>query len=485
MPDERPDGRRRYVALFAIVVLAVGLRAAWVAYLNLDPTGRVDDSGFYFAAATSLARDFSYRNQFGQLAANWPPGYPLAVAGVFAILGTKLVAAEALNVAFSGATVLLTYVVGARAFGTRAGLLAATLLALAPGHAYFSALVMAEMTFAFGFLAVIVLLLNWTVDTPSLSWWWWLRLSDDPAFRQAAFSRAQEPRMLALGIATGLLTLVRAEGVFLVPIFAVLWLVILPRWRPLLWYGAIFVAGFVLALTPWTVRNAVQFHRLIPLRDQPQAGLANGLDRSYPERMFAPPPPLADVGGYMARHPWELAPLEGAKIRRLYRNDSDAIDWSTHNGPPALTPTEARRWSHMADWYFFAVGLTALASAPLLWRRRNRWRAVLAYMLLAWTAVLIIAWPETRYHMPLVPILCMFAGWTFVSSYDAVVARMASKATNIDLADVPSASRQSPAEAGILPDGRTEQEVWTDSPPDAPAAGGQPGLIDAEGARSD
>ncbi len=83
---------------------------------------------------------------------------------MFATFGTHLLAAKALNVAISAATVVLTYVLGARAFGVRAGMLAALLLALAPGHAYFSTLVMTEVLFAFGFLAVVALLIWWTID---------------------------------------------------------------------------------------------------------------------------------------------------------------------------------------------------------------------------------------------------------------------------------------------------------------------------------
>ncbi len=163
------------------------------------------------------------------------------------------------------------------------------------------------------------------------------------------------------------------------------------------------VSGFVLALTPWTVRNAVRFHELLPLRDGSQNGIANGLDRNYlnrGDRFSAPGPPLSETAGYMARHPWELAPLEIDKLRYLYRNDSDGIEWLQHDNRPLLTASEVRRWSRVADWYYFAVGIFALAAAPLLLRAPDRRRTALAYMIVAWTAILIIAWPETRYHLP-------------------------------------------------------------------------------------
>jgi len=387
------------VALLAIIVLAsAAVRAAWIAYANVNPLdGRFDDTVFYFTSAQSLARDFTFRDNFGRYTAHWPPGYPLVLSGVFATVGTHLLAAKALNVAISAATVVLTYAVGGRAFGVRAGLLGALLLALAPGHAYFSTLVMAEVLFAFGFLAVTALLIWWTIDPERAGW----------------------VRLLALGIATGCLTLVRAEAVFLPIVFAVLWKFLLPGWRSLLRYSAIFAIGFVLALTPWTVRNALRFHEFLPLRDGSQSGLANGLDPNYlqrADRFSAPAPPLRDTAGYMARHPWELAPLQIDKLRYLYRNDSDAVEWLQHDNHGLLTPSEVRRWSRVADWYFFAIAALALLAAPLLLRAPDRRRVALAYVIAAWTAILIIAWPETRYHLPVVPLACMFAAWVLVSA---------------------------------------------------------------------
>lgn len=397
--DRAPLWTPLTIALLAIIVLlAVGVRAAWVAYANVDPLdGRFDDTVFYFTSAKSLAHDFTFRDNFGRYSAHWPPGYPLVLSGVFATAGTHLLAAKALNVAISAATVLLTYVLGARAFGPRTGMLAALLLAVAPGHAYFSTLVMTEVLFAFGFLAVVALLIWWTLDAERAPW----------------------VRLLALGVATGCLTLVRAEAVFLPVAFALLWKVALPGWRPALRYSVIFAVGFVLALAPWTARNALRLHEFVPLRDGPQSGLANGLDRNYlhrADRFSAPAPPLRETGSYMARHPWELVPLEIDKLRYLYRNDSDGVEWLQHDNHGLLTASEVRRWSRVADWYFFAVGALALLAAPLLLRAHDRRRNALAYMIAAWTAILIIAWPETRYHLPVVPLACMFAAWVLVSA---------------------------------------------------------------------
>jgi 4-amino-4-deoxy-L-arabinose transferase-like glycosyltransferase len=409
-----------FASLAAIVAIAVALRIAWVAYANVNPLdGRSDDTVFYYLQGGALAQHLAYRNLDGSFTAHWPPGYPFALSAVFATFGIHLVAAKALNVALSAATVVVTYAIGAKWFGGRTGLLAALLLALAPGHIYFSTLVMAECLFTFGFVSVAALLIWWTIDVAPASWRWRFLDAADPAIEAPVLSRWQEPRMFALGVAVGFLTLVRSEAVFLPPIFIALWVVVLPRWRPMLWHAAIFGAGFVLALTPWTVRNYVRFNAFLPLREGSQSALANGLDRDYlnrSDRFTSPGPPLNDVATHMARHPWELVPLELAKLRYLYRNDSDGIAWLQHDNRLVLTWPEARRWSRAADRYFFAIGMAAVAAAFLLWRAPDRRRTALAYVIAAWTAVLVISWPETRYHLPIEPLLCIFAAWTLASA---------------------------------------------------------------------
>jgi len=400
------------------VALSVGLRAAWVAHITVNPLdGRFDDSVFYYASASNLAREFAYRDPYswGAYTAHWPPGYPVVLSIVFRVFGTSLIVAKSLNIALSAATVVLTYVVGARVFGRPAGIVAALLLAVAPGHIFFSPLTMTELLFCFGFLAVVAALVWWTIDVDPLSWRWWFVDANDPALRAASFSRWQEPRMLAIGVATGFLTLVRSEGVFLVVIFGALWLVMLPRWRPFLWYSAVFGAGFVLAMTPWVARNYLRLHEVIVLRSAEGNVLSVAFDSHYNERHDPNRPallPPAETAGYWARHPWKLAPLEFKKLRQLYQDDSDGIGWTRQT----LSPSEVSRWSHLADRYFFAVGALAIAAVPLLWRAGDRRRIALVYVIAAWTAALIINWPQTRYHLPLVPLFCMFAAWTLVSA---------------------------------------------------------------------
>src|SRR3990172_5726689 len=137
VPLVRP-GRGHLLALALIVLLAVGLRIAWVAYINVDPTdGRFDDSLFYHEFARSLSDGRGYVNPLsGEPSANWPPAYSALLSSVYFVFGPKIIAAKALNIALAAAAVLLTYALGARLFDRRVGLLGALVVALLPSHVY-------------------------------------------------------------------------------------------------------------------------------------------------------------------------------------------------------------------------------------------------------------------------------------------------------------------------------------------------------------
>ncbi|MEX2225266.1 MAG: glycosyltransferase family 39 protein [Dehalococcoidia bacterium] len=371
----------------------MAVRTAWIAYVNVHPfDGRADDTVFYYASARALADAFEYRDQFGRFSAHWPPGYALTLAAAFFTAGPHLAVAKALNVAIGAATCVLVYAIGARAFGRAAGLLAALILALLPGHAFWSTLVMTETLFTFVFLLCLYLLLTWTLDNHDARAW----------------------QLATLGLLLGYATLIRAEAVLLAPLFVLLWLAVLPRWRTPLRYGAIVCAAFAVVLGAWTVRNAVRFDDFVLLRTGAPGAVSNALDPNYldrPARFTAPAPPLEDTLGNIARHPWEIAPLELNKLRHLYRNDHEAVDWAMHERPP-MSEAEATRWRRVADVPYAVLMLAALLAAPLWLRVRERPRLVLAFGLLAWTAIEITFWPEPRYHTPVLPLLsvCAAAG---------------------------------------------------------------------------
>jgi len=393
-----PAGQRRTrriasrdaAAVAAILGLAIGVRVAWIALVNVHPLdGRADDTVFYYASARWLADSFEYRDLFGRYSAHWPPGYSLTLAAAFFAFGTHLAVAKALNVALGAATCVLAYAFGARAFGRGAGLVAALALAALPGHAFWSTLVMTETLFTLVFLLLLYLLARWTLEPGA---------------------RAEAWQLAGLGLLSGYATMIKVEAVFLAPLIVLVWALALRR-RPLLRYGAIFLAGFAVVLGAWTLRNALRFDDVIVLRTGGEDALSNSFDRhrlDRPNRFTGPSPPLDETLGYIARHPWAYVPLEIDKLRHMYRNDHEAVDWTMHERPP-MSEAEAARWRRVSDVPYAVVMALALLAAPLWLRVRDAARLALLAGIAGWTAIEIAFWPEPRYHTPVLPILCIYA----------------------------------------------------------------------------
>ena len=397
--------RRDALWLLVILAVAAGLRIAWIAVANVNPEdGRVDDTVFYFVTAKWLAAGIGYRDPYwGNYTAGWPPGYPMLLAPLFKLVGPSYVAAKALNVALACAACLLTYELGRRAFDRRTGIAAAFVLALFPGQIFFATLVMTEVAFGAMFLLMLLLLSVWTLDSHQARPW----------------------QLITLGLLIGGLALIRAEAVALPLVVIALWRLTMPGWRRLARNAAIMLAAFAIALTPWTVRNAVRLHQFVPLRENSSGALANALDPNYdsrPDKML-PAPSLRDSARYIAHHSWELIPAQLHKVAILYGDDEDGIFW-VQNGRPVLETRNADLLSRGASMYFYVVLALALAAAPLWLSIARRRRLVLAFALVTWTLLLSAFWPESRYHFPIVPVLCIFAAALVVTAWDAAARRL-------------------------------------------------------------
>ncbi len=433
-----PFAHAELVWLGAIVLIAVGLRIAWVAYLNVDPSdGRFDDGVFYHNAARLIAHGDGFMNPYNaELTAHRPPVFPATLAGVYAIFGWHVVLAKVINIAFGAVTVVLVYLIGRRVFDQRVAVLGALVLALFPGQIYFSTLVYAETMFAMIFTLVLLLTLVWTIERSDASFW----------------------QLLFIGALIGTSALVRVEGILLVFVLAALWAVMVRPWQRIARYASLALLGAVLAITPWTVRNAIQLHEFVPLRANTGSAIARavdleaegigGLGDSREERSIG-----GGLRGWLTR-PWDLPPSVSRKVRALYENDSDGVRLATHSGrfpewvadlirvglvplplappeawftgdyEPPLTQEEVAPWRRLADRYFFAVGAAALVAAAAGLVQRNRGILALVMVALVWTLVFGVVTPATRYHFPLGPIISILAGAFLVFVWDgAAVAR--------------------------------------------------------------
>jgi len=174
--------------------------------------------------------------------AQQPPIYPLFIAGIFKVFGVCTTqsawAITAFHIAAGAITALLILRLGTIYFKKNVGTIAAWLWVLPWSYEAraFDLTVSSHALAALGFTSLLLLI----PKVMELNHGW-----------------------LALGVCAGLLVLLQPPFLIVFIVYAV-WLAWRSRYSPRMLLA---VAGLLAVLAPWTVRNYVQFGRLIPIRD--------------------------------------------------------------------------------------------------------------------------------------------------------------------------------------------------------------------------
>lgn len=229
--------------LLAIAVLATVTRVAIViATPHFAPIG---DPADYQRHAVSIASGHGYPTTeiatSGTPTAFRPPGYPYLLGGVYAAVGDHLLAGRLLGLVLGVLTVVLLAYLGREIWSERVGLIAAGLAAV--------------------FLPLIAL--NATLLSESLL------LPLELAFGLCLVRCWRDPGkfrwLLLAGVLCGLSALTRSVAdIWLLPALAVV--AFGPAPRRVKWRGALAVIGaFCVVVAPWTIRNAIEFHALVPI----------------------------------------------------------------------------------------------------------------------------------------------------------------------------------------------------------------------------
>jgi 4-amino-4-deoxy-L-arabinose transferase-like glycosyltransferase len=179
--------------------------------------------------------------------AQQPPGYPLLLAVIFRLFGTyslsSLWTAVALNAVFAALTAMVMLQIGIATFGKPAGVLAA-------------------WTWACWLYEAAVSIRLWESALSALL------LSISLLFLPTVAASARASRWLGFGLLAGVAVLTNTTLLALFPFFWLwLWIRCRHQGRSCRRRLLLSVATCVLVVAPWTLRNYVVFHRLIPLRD--------------------------------------------------------------------------------------------------------------------------------------------------------------------------------------------------------------------------
>jgi tetratricopeptide (TPR) repeat protein len=327
------------------------------------------------------------------------PGYPYFLGGLLALSGGSLGAARVAQSALGALLCGLTAALAARTFGRRAGMAAGLLLALYAPLVYVEVSLLAE-----GLLTFLLVGVLWCLTPPH---------------------RLVAAAMAGAGVLLGLAVAVRATALVLLPILAVL--LILDRRRSQRVRAAVlFTAGCVLVVAPLLVATHAATRGWLLVQS------FGGLNFYMGNRPGSLGVPSARLGGEWDR-------LQGEPLRQGITNPAEqeryfvAKETAELRAHPLeslrvlgrkavwLIQDEEVRESH--SFYFFRGQSALLRWLPtfgllfpfatlglaVAWRQRRLAPELGAYLLaMAGTCVLIIV--ASRYRIPFVPVLAVFAG---------------------------------------------------------------------------
>ena len=345
--------------------------------------------------ASALVRGAGYSSPWSNMpiapTAQQPPLYPLLLAGVFRLFGpythAAAVAALAINAVAGAATAVLLPFVSERCLADRRpGLAAAWILALWPYEAVVGLQLWSQALAAFLLLAFLWIL--------------------------AALAHSQRKRnWFGLGCFSGAATLLNPA--LLVP-FACAFAARTRLPRRMLLAGA----GFVLLLTPWTVRNYRVFGRFIPLRDNFAFELWVGNHEGLPTGLT-----MQFRGAFPAA---DLRAANWDEIEFIHQKGEQARRYIQQH-PAEFVRRCAMRvlqfWIIPSPAYWSLVTLLAWAGALLVWRLDKSFLLIL----LAFPLVYYLTHVMPDYRYPIEPLMILLATYTVLQSARAIRETLASR----------------------------------------------------------
>ncbi len=396
------------LVLSGAVLLAVVLRAAWVAHSEVSPVEGVDTLWYHAVAeSVSLGKGVVNPNDPTSPTALFPPGYSLVLAAAYKLFGAGAGVAQGLNIGLAAVTILVTYLVGRLALGRLAAGIGVLLLAVFPSQVLFSSLVMSEHLFTLLFMMVIASLLLGGRTTGR----WSLAL------------------MFTAGLIAGAATLVRGQGLILLAVVPAWWFLYHRPKVPLV-HLALFFYGVLFTVLPWTIRNWYQLDSPVVVSTNAGWNAAIGHNEAaeggwmFPGNFFLDllevPEPQREVEinergvrlawDYARSHPSQEAALSANKAYRLWKTDADAVFWQELNLKPYLGSVERRFLTGLTNSFYAVVLVLAVLGLIVSKSQARSWWLLVLLLVAGWTAFHVLIFAEGRLHYPLSPVLSLAAG---------------------------------------------------------------------------
>jgi len=396
--------------LAGIALVAFAARLAWVLYAEADPMdGRFAVTVFYHVIAFHLSEGGGYTNPYTFLpTALFPPGYIFFLVPLYWLFGPNYQVAELANVVLATASAGLLYLLAWRLAGSGAARLSAAIFALFPGQVFFTSLIYSEVLFTFVMLGGLLCLV--AARQRDAGWRWFL----------------------AYGIIAGAAALTRSVGLSMLLIGPLYLLLATRDWRSTAQRAALMALGAALLIAPWAARNAITLGDPIVTSSAAGINLWQGHHEGAtgggdaPDALLNTYGPLHRPGGesdvstagvkeavyFAAHHPLDEVQLAGDKLRELYAGDTDWIDLNEQYGQRPFMSSGLRDVLRMTGEVFYFAVLAVAGLGVLRWLvQRSEAPLLPALTILAWSLAHIVTFGDLRYHVPVMPLFVLLAGY--------------------------------------------------------------------------
>ena len=398
--------------------------AARLAALTLGHYYRIAPYEDHFAfgwemgrVARSLATGHGYANPFDHLSGPtaWvTPLYPLILAADFKLFGAYTALSAWVILAFdsllNALMVRTTWEIAARCFNRKVAVWSAWIWALYPAAMQFAVKWVWEISLtAFLFSWILVLA---------------LRMRNIGGAPEEAANAASARRWAVFGLLWGLITLSSASIAIFLP-FCGVWILkgagSLRRQIPRVALGAVLCVG---CLVPWMVRNALVFHRFIPMRTNFGAEFSMGNNPNLEGTVIGSPVALAYEEALLDR----VGEVQYSKMR-----GREAMEWIRRN-PKAFLALSVRRfyyfWADVPhatirgkEWTEYARGLNfqfasivGVLGLMLALRRRVPAAVLFAMAFAVIPFVYYFVFVQARFRHPLEPLITILGVYLFQSA---------------------------------------------------------------------
>jgi 4-amino-4-deoxy-L-arabinose transferase-like glycosyltransferase len=439
MTKKRQTPNENWQAVAALLALAFALRVIflWLAGANTPLTG---DEFAYQQIAENIAAGrglFQTNNPFfpRQILYAWQaPLYPLALGGLYKILGAHILAAKFFGVVVGTATVYVVYDLTRRVFraplraqavdecaARRIALGAGLLVAIYPGFLTLAHLLLSEGLFILFVLLAFDFIARALAERAKRRWAW---------FGAAA-------------VAWGLATLTRGLTLYFLPLLAlwlgwVLWRADGRRsvWRNAIAPAFVFILIALAVIAPYTARNYARFHQFVLLETKGGVNLWLGNSPYTPYEFIrnvwkvgVREPMLQDLPTdevardraamalalqYMRAEPLAVLARVPAKFADFWGMERNLVDVAeatrAGGGWNSIFKSAADVYGALAYMFVALCGL-----AGFIYARADKWKILFGGFSAYFLALHLIIFGDGRFHLPLMPLFAMYAAWWLVN----------------------------------------------------------------------